>query len=81
MVTHPTDVSISSTESGKKKKKKKKKKSEKEASQSGKVPNLASQLFKKIDRAMKSPTMTDELLETGVKAKSDRNEDQVIHWK
>ena len=30
---------------------------------------------------MKSPTMTDELLETGVKAKSDRNEDQVIHWK
>ena len=81
MVTKATDVSVTSSDgSGKKKKKKKKKEKKAEdrtEAEPGKAKSLASQLIKKLDRTVNSPSMTTDLIEKKQKRSPDDAGDEV----
>ena len=84
MVTKPTDVSVTSSDGSGKKKKKKKKKKEKKAedrteAEPGKAKSLASQLIKKFDRTVNSPSMTTDLIEKKQKRSPDDAGDEVTN--
>ena len=83
MVTKATDVSVTSSDDSGKKKKKKKKKEKKDEDRTqaepGKAKSLASQLIKKFDRTVNSPSMTTDLIEKSQKRSPDDAGDEVTN--
>ena len=83
MVTKATDVSVTSSDGSGKKKKKKKKKEKKDEDRTqaepGKAKSLASQLIKKFDRTVNSPSMATDLIEKSQKRSPDDAGDEVTN--
>ena len=83
MVTKATDVSVTSSDGSGKKKKKKKKKEKKDENRTeaepGKAKSLASQLIKKFDRTVNSPSMATDLIEKSQKRSPDDAGDEVTN--